>query len=272
MTTPPPRELQSERARWDQLARDPYYAVLNEDDFRLRAAAEGARARFTASGEEDLARTLDEIRRFIDPAFHPRRAVDFGCGVGRLTIPLARACRDVVGVDISQRMLDEARKNCDALGARNVSLVTSAEFFARPAGESDIDFVHSYIVFQHIPPRAGLWMAEFLVNRLVPGGIGALHFTYARRASRFRRIVHQLRRVVPGVNTVANLVQHRPLREPLIPMNNYDLGALITLLRDRGCAHVHARLTDHGGHLGAMLLFRRLAVPGEGDARRGDIA
>ena len=42
-------------------------------------------------------------------------------------------------------------------------------------------------------------------------------------------------------------------------MNNYDLGALYRMLSDSGCREVHARLTDHGGHLGAMLIFRREA-------------
>jgi hypothetical protein len=72
-----------------------------------------------------------------------------------------------------------------------------------------------------------------------------------------RRTVHRLRRLVPGVNLLANLVQRRPMLEPVIPMNNYDVGAILTLLGARGCAHVHARLTAHGGHLGAMFIFRR---------------
>ena len=262
MTPTPPRALASERGRWDALARDPYYAVINHDDFRLDAADGGAQARFEASGEQDIATTVDEIRRLITPHFAPEHAVDFGCGVGRLTIPLARLCRHVTGVDISQVMLDEARRYCDARAVDNVSLVTSAEYFARPDGaEPRPDFVHSYIVFQHIPPGAGRWMAAALVRQLRPGGVGALHFTYARRASVARRVVNRLRRSVPGVNRIANLVQGRPLGEPLIPMNTYDLGDLLTMLGEHGCTHVHARLTDHGGHLGAMLLFRKGPSP-----------
>lgn len=258
MTPTPPRELEGERARWERLARDPYYAVLNEDGFRRDRVAGDALARFDRSGERDVAETLAEIRRLIDPAFRPSRALDFGCGVGRLTIPLARECGHVTGVDISQTMLDEARRNCDARQLGNVAFVTSDAFFsAPPPAVPTLDFIHSYIVFQHVPPQLGLWLADRLVGRLAPGGIGALHFTYARRASRTRRILHRMRRTIPGVNLLANVVQRRPLLEPLIPMHRYDLGALFALLGDRGCTHVHARLTDHGGHLGAMLLFRR---------------
>lgn len=258
MTPTPPRELDGERGRWERLARDPYYAVLNDDGFRQDRAADDAMARFDRSGERDVAETLAEIRRLVDPAFRPSRALDFGCGVGRLTIPLARECGQVTGVDISRTMLDEARRNCEARQVRNVTLVTSNEFFSAPTAPSTmLDFIHSYIVFQHIPPRLGVWLADNLVGRLASGGIGALHFTYARRASRTRRVVHRLRRTIPGVNLLANVVQHRPLREPLIPMYRYELGELFAMLGDRGCTHVHARLTDHGGHLGAMLIFKR---------------
>jgi SAM-dependent methyltransferase len=252
-----PRELYGERARWEHLARDPYYAVLNEEGFRQGRGAADARARFDQAGEQDVAETVAEIRRFIDADFRPARALDFGCGVGRLTIPLARVCGHVTGIDISRTMIDEARRNCEARQIRNVTLSTSDAFFESESSTPEFDFIHSYIVFQHIPPRAGRWLAGNLVQRLTPGGIGALHFTYARRASRTRRVVHRLRRTIPGLNVLANLVQHRPLREPLIPMYRYDLAELFALLRDHGCAHVHARLTDHGGHLGAMLLFRR---------------
>lgn len=259
MTPPtPPRALRSERDRWERLARDPYYAVLNVEENRDARLTEEERARFARSGDEDMERTLAEIRRWIAPDFAPRNAVDFGCGVGRLTIPIARVAGHVTGIDISQAMLDEARRNCAASGVANASFALSEEYFARADAVAEpLDFIHAYIVFQHMPVHAGMWVADALVQRLASGGVGALHFTYARRAPLLRRVVNRLRRVVPGVNALVNLIQRRPISEPLIPMNAYDLGALCTLLADRGCTHVHARLTDHGGHLGAMLLFQK---------------
>jgi SAM-dependent methyltransferase len=259
MTPPnPPRALRTERARWERLAQDPYYAVLNVEQNRDARMSEDERAAFARSGEEDMALTFSEIRRWISPAFAPRHAVDFGCGVGRLTIPIARMAARVTGIDISHAMLAEAERNCAAAGLDNVTLVSSEAYFGQTGDAAEpADFVHAYIVFQHMPPQAGLWVAGALVDRLRPGGVGALHFTYARRASRLRRLVNRLRRVVPGVNALVNVVQRRPMSEPLIPMNSYDLAALFALLGDRGCTHVHARMTNHGGHLGAMLVFEK---------------
>ena len=259
MTTPnPPRSLGSERDRWERLARDPYYAVLNVEEHRGERMTDDARALFARTGEQDMATTFDEIRRWVAPGFAPRSAVDFGCGVGRLTMPIARVAQHVTGIDISETMLGEARRNCAANGVMNATFVSSEAFFTRATKDREaVDFVHAYIVFQHMRPRTGLWVADALVQHLASGGVGALHFTYARRASRLRRVVNRLRRVVPGVNAVVNRVQGRPLSEPLIPMNEYDMGALFSLLAERGCTHVHARFTDHGGHLGAMLLFQK---------------
>ena len=257
MTTPtPPRALRSERDRWERLARDPYYAVLNVEAHRQDRLSESDRERFARTGDEEVARTFEEIRRWVAPGFAPGRAVDFGCGVGRLTIPIARIAERVTGIDISETMLEEARRNCVARGVDNATFVSSDVYFADGAAAAEpVDFVHAYIVFQHMPPRAGRWVADALVRQLAPGGVGALHFTYARRASMTRRVVHRLRRFVPGVNALVNLVQGRAASEPLIPMNEYDLGGLFALLASHGCTEVHARLTDHGGHLGAMLLI-----------------
>lgn len=253
-----PKELRTERSRWDRLARDPYYAVINAETNRGSRFTDEARRTLVESGVRDVAETVDDIRRWLDPDFRPARAVDFGCGVGRLTLPLSRVCDHVIGIDISDTMLVEARRNSADANVQNVSFVTSDEYFRRPVqADEPLDFIHAFIVFQHIPPRAGMWLADALVQRLGPGGIGALHFTYARRASRLRQTVNRFRRYVPGVNQLANVVQHRPVFEPFIPMNNYDMGSLYTLLANRGCGEVHARLTDHGGHLGAMLIFRK---------------
>ena len=42
------------------------------------------------------------------------------------------------------------------------------------------DFIHSYIVFQHIPRRKGLQLLKLLLNKLETGGICAIHFTYSK--------------------------------------------------------------------------------------------
>jgi SAM-dependent methyltransferase len=243
-------------AEWERLGRtDPYYAVCNEETFRASRLNDAARAAFFASGEREVGETLRVVREVLRPGFAPRRALDFGCGVGRLTIPLGREAARVVGVDVSPAMLDETRRNCDAAGVTNVELCVSDPALSRVTGE--VDFLHSYIVFQHVPPRIGLRVLDAMLARLAPDGAGMLHFTYARRASALRKVVHAARRAAPPANWVVNVLQGRAPLTPMMGMHEYPLDAVLGRLHAAGCERVHARLTDHGGHLGAMLYFAR---------------
>lgn len=251
-------EWQRGRRAWQRFGEtEPYWSVLSHPQYRATTLDGAGRGEFFASGEADVARTLDEIRATVAPGFAPAAALDFGCGVGRLAIPLARRCERVVGVDVSEAMLHEARANCERLDVPNLELTT-----AGPPGDTlanvrgDFDLVHSYIVFQHIAPDAGYRILDDLLRRLRPGGVGALHFTFAWNAGLARRLAHRVRRGVPLANAVANLLQGRPLRQPAMAMYQYDPRRLYAALWARGCTAVHARLEEHAGHLGAMLLFR----------------
>ncbi len=251
------------RSTWERFGEsEPYWSVLSQPQFRAATLDAAGRDAFFRSGEEDVAHTLDEIRRVVDPAFQPAAALDFGCGVGRLVVPLARRCPRVVGVDISATMLREARENCDRLGTPQVELARAGapgDTLAHVAG--DFDLLHSYIVFQHVAPSVGERIVDDLLRRLRVGGVGALHFTFAWEAPALKRAVHRVRRSVPLANVIANVLQRRPLRQPAMPMYAYDLSRLHRLLWRHGCPAVHARLTSHAGHLGAMLLFRKEALP-----------
>src|SRR4051812_38611679 len=108
---------------WKQWGeKDPYFGVLTADKFRRHNLTAEAKAEFLDSGRGHVEYVLAMLRKHIDPAFAPRRVLDFGCGVGRLVIPFAREADEVVGVDVSEGMLAEARRNCDDAGARNVKL------------------------------------------------------------------------------------------------------------------------------------------------------
>ncbi|HEX9443994.1 MAG TPA: methyltransferase domain-containing protein, partial [Candidatus Binatia bacterium] len=93
--------------RWG--ATDPYYGVLSEEKYRTAALTAERREEFFQSGRAYVARLFDIVRLRLDPDFVPRIALEFGCGVGRLAIPLAAAVEKVVAADAAPSMLDEAR-------------------------------------------------------------------------------------------------------------------------------------------------------------------
>jgi ubiquinone/menaquinone biosynthesis C-methylase UbiE len=245
---------------WEYYGRnDPYFGVLTDAHFRREELGVDSRNQFFDCGRRHVDSVLEAARRELDPEFRPSRALDFGCGVGRLAIPLGKLCDSVVGIDVADSMLEEARKNCRAHGLSNVTFVKSDDTLSQCEGP--FDFVHSIIVFQHIPPGRGEAILGRLVELLRPGGIGALHFTYAFRAPRSRRLLLEAYRAVPLLYGLRNLAKRRPFSEPLMQMNEYDLNRLFAILQERGAhrVRVHFTRTCVFGHpfYGAVLLFQK---------------
>src|SRR5258708_19511131 len=85
--------------KWGQL--DPYFGVVSHPEFRSGSIGEVARDKFFRGGEAEIAETLTHVRRLVGRDFRPKRTLDFGCGVGRLTIPLSRQPQPLLPVHLS---------------------------------------------------------------------------------------------------------------------------------------------------------------------------
>lgn len=183
--------LEGLRRDWDALGRvDPFWAVLA---FPERRAGGWDEETFFATGEAEVARVMDEIGR-LRPGLRLARALDFGCGVGRLTRALASRFESCVGVDISEEMVERARSlNRDVAGCE--FKVNTAEDLAL-FEDGTFDFVYSSIVLQHLPDRERAlgYVREFM-RVLAPGGMAA--FQVPHRIPWRRRL--QLRRRAHGV-------------------------------------------------------------------------
>jgi SAM-dependent methyltransferase len=238
---------------------DPYYGVLSDERFRRGRMDDEARRAFFTSGEQHVDAILGILRTELGADGAPARALDFGCGVGRLAIPLAARCGQVVGVDVSEAMLAEAERNAVEAGAANVAFLPSDDSLSRVDGTFDL--LHSHIVFQHIPPARGVRIFAAMLERLRPGGFGAVHFTYGKELPPVRRLGYAVRRHVPLANRAANLLRGRPASAAFMQMNDYDLNRLFGILHDHGCGRVAVRLTDHGGFRGAVLFFQKADLP-----------
>jgi SAM-dependent methyltransferase len=232
---------------------DPYFGVCSNERFRKDRWNEEAKADFFNSGEEYVATLFDIIRSQLVGGFRPKRTLDFGCGVARLVIPLARQSGHVVAVDISNGMLNEARKNCTDSEVTNVDFVLSDDTLVPVRGT--FDFVHSFIVLQHLPAPRGMMLVDRLIDHLDPGGVGVIHLTYAQRASGLRKLLHWARQRVPFVNATVNVTRGRSPFAPTMQMNTYNLNSIFQRLQDGQCHNLVLRFSDHGGWLGVFLMF-----------------
>lgn len=241
---------------WEQYGREnPYYGVLTDPKYQGKNLNNETSDEFFATGELHATSIFDTIHNVIDPTFQPRSALDFGCGVGRLAIPLAKRCPRVIGVDVSPSMLTQARRNRSMFGVNNLELITPDEL--SDIDDETIDLIHSYIVFQHIPPRRGMRLLDELLKRLAPGAVGVLHFTFASRKTLWQRLVYQLRLNVPGLHGTINLLKRRPFRSyPVMQMNQYSIDRILDHLEASGVSNLHVEFTNHGSTLGAVFYFR----------------
>ena len=245
---------------WERFGKtDPYFAVLTAPEFHGRLP-ERERAKFFESGETHIDTILSIIRERLDPSFAPARALDFGCGVGRLLLPLARRCRAVTGVDVSSSMLVEARRNCDGARATNVQLVLGDDDLS--AVEGVFDFVHSYIVLQHIPVQRGEKLVRKLAAKLSPGGVGMFHVPYtAGRNHLTSKVLYWVRMNVPGGKWALNVLRGRAIRAPVMQMNEYSVTRLLDILWSAGCHEAYVRFSDHDGARGVLIFARKAPVP-----------
>lgn len=218
---------------------EPYFAVLTEDRFLRQQMSDDDREAFFATGEADVARLFELI-----PNVAPGSALDFGCGVGRLTRALAKRVDRVAGVDAAESMLRLARAN-----------VPNATF-SSTIPDQQFDLIISLIVFQHIPVRLGERLLDELLSHLEAGGVAALHFTFRRPGSFLRRIARSIRARVPLVHRISQRIRgERPM--PYMQMNEYDPSRVIAIMRRHGCEEPRIVPTNHGGIEGAIVIALR---------------
>jgi SAM-dependent methyltransferase len=237
---------------WEEWGRrEPYFGVITDSKFRSSEMTEQARQEFFESGRWHVNYVMQIIRRKVDANFEPKRVLDFGCGVGRLLIPFAGIAKQVFGLDVSQSMLQEARRNCEVNGVTNVHFLHSDDTLSSLSG--GFDLIHSCIVFQHIPVERGRLIFARLLHHLRPGGVGAVQFTYSK--ARFAA-THGIAPVELSPVSVAE--QPAPANvDPEIQMNPYNMNTILFTLQESRVAQFYADFTDHGGELGVFLFFQK---------------
>jgi SAM-dependent methyltransferase len=165
-------DIRALQRNWDALGRaDPLWAI------RFDPSKKGNRwdvEEFFRTGEGEVAALLASLRQLSDrrgvatPA-RTGRALDFGCGVGRLTQALAGHFDQVDGVDIAPSMIELAERY-NRHGPRCRYHLNERDDL-QTFGAGSFDLVYSTLVLQHVEGRyVRRYLAEFL-RVLRPGGV-----------------------------------------------------------------------------------------------------
>jgi ubiquinone/menaquinone biosynthesis C-methylase UbiE len=185
--------LERHKQEWEELASvDPLWAILTGPE---RRGGGWELSEFFDTGEAEISEVLTIADDLGEPV-RRERALDFGCGVGRLSRPLAERFRECVGLDISEGMLKLARELND--DRQNCRFVVNAAPDLKQFDSGSFDFVYSALVLQHMPSAEMVeaYVGEFL-RVLRPGGLAVFqtlsHIPFALRLQPRRRVYAFLR-------------------------------------------------------------------------------
>ena len=166
--------------------------------------------------------------------------LDFGCGIGRLSLPAAEVARSVIGVDISEEMIRSAPIFVANGAAPTYLQCRSPEL--ESIASSSVDLVMSLITFQHLSPMLGSEYVRALVRILRPNGLLVFDVASAKSPER------SLRGRLPSWAFRVSQMVHSWL-DPYarIRMNAWSDDAVRVLIDHAGLTLLDSREVDSAG-------------------------
>jgi len=183
------KKINQASREWDRLGKmDPFWASLttpgkehswNETDF-------------IETGKKEIAEVL-ECLESENIEFSRSRALDFGCGPGRLSLAMSDYFSEVVGVDVAKSMVNIA--NSLLHEKNNVRYVLNQKEWLSIFGNEEFSFVYSNHVLQHIPLGFSLKYIKEFHRILEKGGVAAFFLPVGRRKS----VKNFIRNLLPSI-------------------------------------------------------------------------
>jgi len=154
------------KKRWDSFGKtDPLWAI---NTWPHKKGKQWQLDEFLRTGEADIAWVMNNIRS-LGINLRGSRALDFGCGVGRLTQALANHFEEVCGVDVAPSMIRLAKKYNPH--GEKCKFYVNDRADLRLFDDATSEFIYTILTLQHKEPQyAKAYLKEFL-RLLVPQGI-----------------------------------------------------------------------------------------------------
>jgi SAM-dependent methyltransferase len=150
--------LDSHVSNWNAMAElDPLWAILSDPDKKF---GRWDPREFFLDGEREAKRVAGLCEaNGINVSYG--KMLDFGCGVGRMTRAFSQFFSSCVGIDVSAKMVELARKfhadrpQCEFVASPSATM---------PFEDATFDFVFSVLVLQHLPKKSMIlgYISEFL--------------------------------------------------------------------------------------------------------------
>ena len=218
------------RQSWETLGQQaPYHSVLTDKRF-LPEQFKDNEAAFWSSGQKDLRMIDSTLQRNNAGNRRLRSVLEFGCGVGRVTMHLAERFEHVVAVDISAPHLKVARHRASETGKSNIDFINLMDRDVSDLPQTDLVF--SRIVLQHNAPPLMLDITRKLLALVKPGGAALFQLPVYMRGYKFK------------------LDEYLATAEPRMEMHCLPQSVILRLLEKQGFSLQEVRETDDIGRQG----------------------
>ena len=235
---------------WEVLGKlDPMWAILSEPE---RQFSRWDEEEFFATGQSYVSKLVGGLEALHLPLSRDR-ALDFGCGLGRIVRPLSTYFRHVVGLDCSASMISAARlKNRHVANCEFVEC-SEPRF---PFPDNHFDLVHTVIVLQHLSNQSEVlsYVHEF-TRTLRPGGVLVFQvperIPVRKRVQLRRRLWSLLRSVGVSEKFLYNRLKLHPIRMTAVPRKKLSAAVsrggceIVLVNEDDGCAGAFIRSSTY---------------------------
>jgi len=141
--------LKTSKQVWEDYAElDPTYAILIDPQFKFNKWNLDT---FFDTGKQEIEKVMEKARKMGYPSGR-QIALDFGCGIGRLTRALTKHFDKVYGVDISATMINKAEELNK--GFPQCEFKTNNKPDLKIFPDQYFDLIYSNLVLQHISERS----------------------------------------------------------------------------------------------------------------------
>lgn len=241
--------LDRSKKHWEDMGDlDPYWAILTGPGTKH---GKWDVDKFFGTGNEEISSLIAAAEKLGLPKHHDR-ALDFGCGVGRLTRALAPHFQNVVGIDISQSMLRQAEALNPLPNCR--FLLNSSDSLPFPTGQFDL--IYTALVLQHVPDKESIrhYIAEF-VRVLKTDGLLVMQLPNRvplRRRLQARPRVYQWLRSAG----VSEQVLYKKLGLHPIAMNFLPESEVVSIIESGGGTVLQTMVDERAGpHISGRLYY-----------------
>jgi len=239
--------LETHKTDWEELAAlDPMWAILSNSDKR---GNKWNAQEFFDTGKEEIDQLMAEI---CPLAHHRAAALDFGCGLGRLTRALLDHYEEAHGVDVSDVMVQRARHFTPECHFHVNASPDLGQFPDRM-----FDLIYTNRVLQHLPSSTVIaaYLREFF-RITKPGGLVVFQVPFRKSIRNLlnlkRTTYHVLKTFGLDSHTLFSRLKLHPMR-----MTAISRARVIEVVEASSGALIKQR-PDTSAHFAVFYYCRRL--------------